>query len=145
MGYLAEARSLSARAEPALLLPGARTIIALAAAHPPPPAAGNSPLEGTVAAYALGDDYHEVLRARLRMLCEDIDRLAGRPMQSRGYVDTAPLLEREIASRAGLGWIGRNSMLIHPGLGSFLFLAEVLTELDLPVRSAVSGGPLWNL
>ena len=105
----------------------------------------SSPLEGTVAAYALGDDYHEVLRARLRMLCEDIDRLAGRPMQSRGYVDTAPLLEREIASRAGLGWIGRNSMLIHPGLGSFLFLAEVLTGLNHPVRSAVSGGPLRNL
>jgi epoxyqueuosine reductase len=132
MSYLAAARSLSARADPALLLPGARTIIALAAAYPRPAAAGNFPLAGTVAAYALGDDYHEVLRTRLRMLCEDIDRAAGRRVQSRGYVDTAPLLEREIASRAGLGWIGRNSMLIHPGLGSFLYLAEVLTELALP-------------
>ncbi len=132
MGYLAEARSLTVRANPARLLPAARSIIALAAAYPPPPMAGNFPLEGTVAAYALGDDYHEVLRARMRTLCGDIDHLAGRRVQSRGYVDTAPLLEREIASRAGLGWIGRNSMLIHPGLGSFLFLAEVLTELDLP-------------
>jgi epoxyqueuosine reductase len=132
MGYLADERAQTMRADPARLLPAARTIIALAVAHPPPPAAGNFPLEGVVAAYALGDDYHEVIRARLRMLCETIDRLAGRRVQSRGYVDTAPLLEREIASRAGLGWIGRNSMLINPKLGSFLLLAEILTELDLP-------------
>jgi epoxyqueuosine reductase len=65
-------------------------------------------------------------------LCAFLDQLAGRRVESRGYVDTGPLLEREIASRAGLGWIGRNSMLIHPALGSFFFLAEILTELDLP-------------
>ena len=145
MGYLAEARSLSARADPSRLLPGARSIIALAAAYPPPPEAGQFPLEGVVAAYALGDDYHEVIRGRMRTLCGDIDRLAGRPVQSRGSVDTAPLLEREIASRAGLGWIGRNSMLIHPGLGSFLFLAEILTGLGSPARSAVFRGPMRNM
>ena len=132
MDYLADERSLTLRADPTCLLPAARSIIALAIAHPPPPAAGNFPLEGVVAAYALGDDYHEVIRTRLRTLCEYIDRLAGRRVQSRGYVDTAPLLEREIASRAGLGWIGRNSMLIHPEFGSFLLLAEILTGLDLP-------------
>jgi ferredoxin len=132
MDYLADERSLTLRADPTRLLPAARSIIALAIPHPPPPPAGNFPLEGDVAAYALGDDYHELIRTRLRTLCEYIDRLAGRRMQSRGYVDTAPLLEREIASRAGLGWIGRNSMLIHPEFGSFLLLAEILTELDLP-------------
>jgi epoxyqueuosine reductase len=132
MGYLAEVRSLKMRAAPTRLLPAARSIIALAVAYPPPPVSENFPLEGVVAAYALGDDYHAVIRTRLRTLCEHIDRLAGRRVQSRGYVDTAPLLEREIAARAGLGWIGRNSMLIHPELGSFTFLTEILTELELP-------------
>jgi len=132
MGYLADDRSHAMRADPTRLLPAARSIIALAIPYPPPPAAEKLPLEGIVAAYALGDDYHEVVRARLRMLCGQIDRLAGRSVESRGYVDTAPLLEREIASRAGLGWVGRNSMLIHPRYGSFLFLAEILTGLDLP-------------
>jgi epoxyqueuosine reductase len=131
MQYLATDRSLSARADPARLLPPVRSIIALAAPHPPPPAAQNLPLEGFVAAYALGDDYHDVLKARLRLLCEFLGQKAGRRVDSRAYVDTAPVLERETASRAGLGWIGRNSMLIHPAYGSFLFLAEIFTEMAL--------------
>ncbi|MBN1440950.1 MAG: tRNA epoxyqueuosine(34) reductase QueG [Anaerolineales bacterium] len=132
MGYLAAGHSLAARADPRRLLPAARSIIALAAPYPPPPPPLNLPLEGFVAAYALGDDYHDFLRPRLRALSEFVERAAGRRLACRIAVDTAPLLEREIASRAGLGWIGRNSMLIHPALGSFLFLAEILTELDLP-------------
>lgn len=132
MLYLATDRSLSARADPGRLLPPARSIIALASPYPPPPAAENFPLEGFVAAYALGDDYHDILRIRLRSLSEFIDKQAGRHLESRGYVDTGPILEKEIASRAGLGWIGRNSMLIHPALGSFFFLAEILTEMGLP-------------
>ncbi|MBN2084446.1 MAG: tRNA epoxyqueuosine(34) reductase QueG [Anaerolineales bacterium] len=132
MGYLAADRPLAVRADPTRLLPSARSIIALAAAYPPPPAAENLPLEGAVAAYALGDDYHEVIRARLRTLCEYVSSWTGQHVASRGCVDTAPLLEREIASRAGLGWIGRNSMLIHPRFGSYLFLAEILTELEIP-------------
>jgi epoxyqueuosine reductase len=132
MLYLATDRSLSMRADPQRLLPGARSIIALAAPYPAPPAAENLPLEGFIAAYALGDDYHEILRIRLRSLCEFLDARAGRHLESRGYIDTGPVLEKEIASRAGLGWIGRNSMLIHPELGSFFFLAQIFTEMDLP-------------
>jgi epoxyqueuosine reductase len=132
MQYLATDRSLSTRAQPDLLLPSARSIIALAMPYPPPPEFENLPLEGRVAAYALGEDYHEVIPDRLRLLCRDLDRLAGGSREHRVYVDTGPVLEREIASRAGLGWIGRNSMLIHPGMGSFLYLAVILTELELP-------------
>jgi epoxyqueuosine reductase len=132
MDYLATERSLSMRAQPARLLPSARSIIALAMPYPPPPRAENLPLEGRIAAYALGEDYHEVLPDRLRALCRDLDSLAGGRREHRAYVDTGPVLEREIASRAGLGWIGRNSMLIHPGTGSFFFLAVILTELELP-------------
>jgi epoxyqueuosine reductase len=132
MRYLATDRSLSLRADPRRLFPPARSIIALAMAYPPPPEFENQPLSACVAAYALGEDYHEVIPDRLRALCREIDTLVGRPLDHYVCVDTAPLLEREIASRAGLGWIGRNSMLIHPALGSFFFLAFILTECELP-------------
>ncbi|MGD0807575.1 MAG: tRNA epoxyqueuosine(34) reductase QueG [Anaerolineales bacterium] len=132
MDYLAAERSLSMRAIPTRLLPSARSIIALAMPYPPPPDFENLPLEGRVAAYAQGADYHEIIPDRLRLLCRDLDSLAGGRLQHRAYVDTGPILEREIASRAGLGWIGRNSMLIHPAIGSFFFLAVILTELELP-------------
>jgi epoxyqueuosine reductase len=131
MLYLSAERSRILRADPARLLPSARSIIALGMPYPPPPAAANLPLEGFVAAYALGDDYHEVIRTRLHSLCGFIEKLAGRRVESRGCVDTSPVLEREIASRAGLGWIGKNSMLIHPALGSYFFLAEILTGMEL--------------
>lgn len=132
MDYLAGERSLSLRADPRLLFPAARSVIALGMPYPSPRAPRGFPLEGTVAAYALGDDYHDVIRTRLRRLCEFLEHLSGRPTQNRGSVDTAPLLERDIAARAGLGWIGRNAMLIHPAYGSYLYLAEILTEWDLP-------------
>jgi epoxyqueuosine reductase len=131
MDYLAADRSLSIRAQPIRLLPSARSIIALAMSYPPPPDFQNLPLEARVAAYAQGEDYHDVIRSRLRSLCRDLDLLSGGPLQHRVYVDTAPILEREIASRAGLGWIGRNSMLIHPAAGSYFFLALVLTEAEI--------------
>jgi len=132
MQYLATERSLSIRALPSRLLPAARSIIALAMPYAPPPEFENRPLEGRVAAYALGEDYHEIIPDRLRSLCRDIDSLAGRALEHRVYADTGPILEREIASRAGLGWIGRNSMLLHPGIGSFFFLAVILTEQVFP-------------
>jgi len=131
MRYLAAERSLSMRANPTRLLPSVRSIISLAMAYPPPPEFKNFPREGRVAAYALGEDYHEVIPNRLWLLCRDLDSFAGRRLQHRVYADTGPILEREIASRAGLGWIGRNSMLIHPAVGSFFFLAFILTELEL--------------
>jgi epoxyqueuosine reductase len=132
MRYLSEARALLARADPARLLPSARSVIVLAASYPPPAVSPASPLQGRLAAYALGDDYHDVLRDRLRALRDYLDSLAGRSLDHRVFTDSGPVLEREIASRAGLGWIGRNSMLIHPDLGSFFFLAEIFTELALP-------------
>jgi epoxyqueuosine reductase len=107
-------------------------MIALAMSYPHPREDPHSVTGGLIAAYAVGDDYHDVIPARLRTLCRDIDALAGEPVEHRVYVDTGPVLEREIASRAGLGWIGRNSMLIHPKLGSFFFLAEILTAYPFP-------------
>ena len=131
MNYLAAPHGCAGRADPRALLPEARTIILLAAPYPKPLPAGRAG-GGRVAAYAVGDDYHDVLPPRLQAICRLMDELAGRRLAHKAYTDTGPVLERELASRAGLGWIGRNSMLIHPAYGSFFFLAEILTEYALP-------------
>lgn len=89
-----------------------------------------APGRGRIARYALGDDYHDVMRGRLARLGERIVAAAGGG-NVRVYVDAGPLPERELARRAGLGWIGKNTMLIHPRLGSFTFIGVVLTDLDI--------------
>jgi epoxyqueuosine reductase len=132
MSYLATDRARSARADPRRILPGCRTVIALGFPYSPPPPRAQEPLAGRVAAYALGDDYHELLPARARQLAQSICTWARQPVQWRVVCDTAPLLEREFGQRAGVGWIGRNSMLISPDHGSFFLLAELLVSLDLP-------------
>jgi len=89
-----------------------------------------APGRGRVARYALGDDYHDVLRAKLSAVGERIVAAAGAGAY-RVYADAGPLPERELARRAGLGWFGKNTMLIHPRLGSFTFIGVVLTDLYL--------------
>src|SRR6202008_2171034 len=89
-------------------------------------------LTGKVARYARGDDYHDVLRAKLKRLLAWVKReVPG--TRGRGVVDTAPLLERDFARRAGLGWFGKNTMLINKKLGSYIFLGALL--LDLPLQA----------
>jgi epoxyqueuosine reductase len=132
MSFLAAPRAMEARARPLALLPSARSIISLAVPYPRPRGDADAASGGWVAACAQGDDYHDVIPHRLRALCAEIDALAGKPVAHRMYVDAGPVLEREIASRAGLGWIGRNSLLIHPELGSHFFLAEILTAYSFP-------------
>jgi epoxyqueuosine reductase len=89
-------------------------------------------LGGRVAAYAVGDDYHDVLPAMARSLADFIQSQADPNLQWRAVSDSAPLLERELGQRAGLGWIGKNSMLISPQRGSYFVLAELLISLELP-------------
>ncbi|MEO7362092.1 MAG: tRNA epoxyqueuosine(34) reductase QueG, partial [Gemmatimonadaceae bacterium] len=86
---------------------------------------------GPVARYARGDDYHEVLRERLRELHRWLERETGQPINARPYVDSGPVLERDLAQRAGLGWFGKNTCLINPRDGSFLFLASLFVEYPL--------------
>jgi epoxyqueuosine reductase len=84
-----------------------------------------------VARYARGDDYHDVMLAWLGELHRWIDARAGRAVPGKAYVDTGPILERDLARRAGLGWFGKNANLVNPTLGSFFFLGLLLLDLDL--------------
>jgi len=130
MGYLA--RNVDRREDPQRVLPGARSVIALGLVYDPgarPPETSGPAFR--VARYAGGEDYHDVLIDRVRALEAALSPLAGRPVRTRGYVDTGPVLERAFAAEAGLGWIGKNTCLIHPRLGSYLFLGVVLTDLAL--------------
>ena len=86
---------------------------------------------GPVARYARGDDYHDVMTGRLRELYRTIEEWVGVPIRGKAYVDTGPVLERDLARRAGLGWFGKNTMLINPGIGSFFFLGALLLDVDL--------------
>ncbi|HKJ27695.1 MAG TPA: tRNA epoxyqueuosine(34) reductase QueG [Anaerolineales bacterium] len=127
MGYLATERNLSRRADPKRILPECRSILSLGMPYHPPKAH-----PGGVAAYAWGDDYHDVLIPLLKKLVAYLAEQDGSAVNGRWYTDTGPILERDIASRAGLGWIGKNSMLIHPQHGSYFLLAEILLDIELP-------------
>jgi epoxyqueuosine reductase len=94
---------------------------------------------GPVARYARGDDYHDVMLARLRELHRWLQEDLGRPIRGKAYVDTGPILERELARRAGLGWFGKNTNLIHPRLGSFFFLGTLLVDLELAPDAPFEG------
>jgi len=135
MGYLATERARQARSDPHWLLSECRSILALGVRYPAPepftePVPGLLP-GGRVASYAWGTDYHEVIPKRLRSLVVFIEEQVGYPVPNRWYTDTGPLLERDLAQRAGLGWIGKNTCLIHPRLGSYFLLAEILLGIDL--------------
>jgi epoxyqueuosine reductase len=125
------ARRVEARIDPRSVLEGARSAVALGFVYDPGEPPPSAEPAARVARYAGGEDYHEVLLDRVRAFEAALALLAGRPVRTRGYVDTGPVLERAIAARAGLGWIGKNTCLIHPRLGSYLFLAVVLTDLEL--------------
>lgn len=91
---------------------------------------GGTP-SGPVARYARSDDYHDIMRARLNELHGCVEVLEGRPVNAKAYVDTGPILERDLARKAGLGWFGKNTMLLNAKLGSFFFLGTLLVDLDL--------------
>lgn len=128
MGYLQRGRA--ERLDPRRLLPGARSAIAVAFNYyqgDPPGAEAWAP----VARYAWGRDYHDLMRPRLERLCDLIREAAGHAVRTRVAVDTSAVLERDLAARAGLGWVGKNTNLLHPELGSWFFIGIVLTTAEL--------------
>ena len=140
MAYMA--RNLEKRVNPRQLLEGAESVIAvaigykLAPVQPPPQTAP----AGRVAAYAQYQDYHIVMKNLLRKLAEFIESQVHKTLNFKLCVDSAPIAERALAARAGLGFIGKNCMLINPELGPQVFLGEIITDLHLEIDHPVQGG-----
>jgi epoxyqueuosine reductase len=135
MKYLATDRSRAGRAEPKQILPECKSILVLATPYDPPRGTGNHETanrdQGQIAAYAHGQDYHDVLPARMKELVQFIEEQVKSPVKNRWYTDTGPILERDLAQRAGIGWIGKNTCLIHPKQGSYFLLSEIFLDLEL--------------
>jgi epoxyqueuosine reductase len=124
-------RHAAARRHPRAILPEVRSVVMVGMNYYQPESASKTlPRFGRVARYARGDDYHDVLRARLKRLLDWVRKEAP-ACRGRGVVDTAPLLERDFARRAGLGWFGKNTMLLNKRLGSYFFLGALLLDLQL--------------
>ena len=139
MHYMA--RHEAERLHPATLVPGARRVISVCMDYwPDAVSAAAALVDGSLAyvsRYAVGRDYHKVLRARLQRLAERIVEAA--PAHCRVFTDSAPVLEVELAQRAGLGWRGKHTLLLRRDAGSFFFLGEIFIDLPLPVDAPVSG------
>jgi epoxyqueuosine reductase len=133
-GYAGEMSYLAARSNayehPRGVMPGVRSLLMLATIYRGEEPRSAGPGQGRVSRYAWGTDYHDTLHDRLRLLAAKLQALAP-GAKTRGVVDTAPLLEREFAQLAGLGWVGKNTLLINPKLGSWFFLSALLTDVEL--------------
>lgn len=123
MEYLA--RGAEKRRDSRLARPGTTHALVVALDY------GGAEPSGPVARYARGEDYHPVMEARLREVHRRLERDAGRAIAGKPYVDTGPVLERDLARRAGLGWFGKNTMLLNPARGSFFFLGALVLDVDL--------------
>ncbi len=134
MDYLAREHSVARRGDLRLTMPEVRSVVLVTHNYhqPDPPGLPEDGSRAVFARYARGDDYHDVVKRRLRTLLRGIEVDAGHRVAGRAYVDTGPILERELGMRAGLGWLGRNTMLIHPRSGSYFFLGVLLLDLALP-------------
>ncbi len=130
MGYLTDHRG-DLRGDPRNLLPEAQSIVCVGKLYNTVPPSSTDGQEALISRYAWGADYHDVMRRSLEALVAKIAAAHGMPFQSRICVDTAPLLERSYARAAGLGWIGKNTCLIHQGQGSWFFLGELLLSIPL--------------
>jgi epoxyqueuosine reductase len=130
MGYLE--RNAHKRVDPQEVLPGAKSLVTLAVSYErnSPKSKVQSPKSGVIARYARFADYHDIIGERLQQLTQFVNQLST-DTRSLWYVDTGPLLERDLAQRAGLGFVGKHTNLISRQLGNWIFLSEILTTLDL--------------
>lgn len=138
MDYLAGDRSRARRANPRSIMPECRSILVLATPYSDPSVTArlhdqvqDHNLKGKIAGYAWGEDYHAVLVKRMARIVTIIQAQVDLAVAYRWYTDTGPILERDLAQRAGLGWVGKNTCLINPGLGSYFLLSEILLDLDI--------------
>jgi len=138
MDYMA--RHAELRTRPEALVPGTRSIIVVRMDYlPARPVddASESPLQANISRYAWGRDYHKLLRQRLQKLAERISAEIG-PFGYRAFTDSAPVMEAELAARAGLGWRGKHTLLLNRETGSWFFLGELFTDLPLPLDAPIT-------
>ncbi len=133
MGYLARSDAVSRRADLRATMEDVRSVVVVGHEYHRTDRSEwvDDPARAVVARYARGEDYHDVIRAKLSQLLDWLDGSVPGGVRGRAYVDTGPILERELARRAGLGWFGRNTMLINPGIGSYFLLGTLLVDADL--------------
>ena len=138
MGYLKRTEDL--RRDPTKLVPWAVSVVSVGLNYyaPLPRPTTQDGVKGWISRYAWGDDYHEVVKDRLESLLEKIRRVYPEPVEGKVCVDSGPVLERDIAGVAGIGWIGKNTLLISPRRGSWFFLGELFLSIELvydrPIR-----------
>lgn len=143
-GYHGEMEYMAAhgmkRARPAELVPGTQRIITVRMDYLPPDASFARDLKNTdiayISRYALGRDYHKVMRNKLKKLGQTIEQAVGE-LGYRPFVDSAPVMERQLAEKSGLGWTGKNSLILNSEAGSWFFLGELFVDLPLPTDSPV--------
>lgn len=144
-GY--EWEDLAARIDPKQWMPEAKSLIAVAMAYLTPqgqqtarrhPAGG---LHGQVSVYSYGTDYHLVLQDRLREFASRLEALAGHPVEARTAVDTSPLVDRRVAERAGIGWVGKNCMFYCAPYGSYVFLGTLCVDIEIPSTPVAQAAP----
>lgn len=135
MAYMARPDRVARREDPTLILPGVRAVVCVAVNYYPgegPEFPADAGPIGRISRYAWGLDYHDWMLPRLEELAAFLRERTGGAARHRAYTDTGPLLERALAAQAGLGFIGKNTCLIHPQFGSWLFLGKILVDVDLP-------------
>ena len=135
MGYMA--RNVDKRTDPSKLMPGTIRVISARMDYLPVARSNvlNSPDKGYISHYALGRDYHKTVRGRLRALAKQIEIHAGG--QYRAFTDSAPILEKPLAAKAGIGWVGKNTLILNQSAGSWFFLGEIFTNIPLPINVEV--------
>lgn len=141
MAYLARPDAIAKRQNVEALLPGCKSVLCLALpyAQPQKTSGDNGVLAGWVAAYACYADYHDLMREKLVILGDRIEALFGRPVRRYVAVDSGPVLEKSFALQAGLGLIGKNTLLWNPSLGTWFFLGELLLDIALEADKAMEG------
>ncbi len=133
MKYLTSAHNIKIRENPDLLFPGNKMIISVGSIYPSIVInhdKGKSGLQGRIASFAQGQDYHQKIIKNLKQLSQFIQNKSQKPIKNKSFCDTGPILEKEFGEMAGLGWIGKNSLLISPIFGSFMNLGEIILEIE---------------
>lgn len=135
MAYMAN--HFDKRLDPTKLVAGAKTVVSLIYNYFPEATLPNGPTDLKIAKYAYGQDYHLVIKEKLKTLLQNLQKEIGE-IGGRAFVDSAPVMERQWAQKAGLGWTGKNSLLLNRQMGSFFFLAELIIDLEVAPDSAMT-------